>query len=124
MRKLLPGALLLVLIGNLLWSFPAAAFVGPTPTASRSGGGLLDPCQKKFVEALRFTDREREYAAEKARYREVVAMRGAGQKWYELGFLECALLLPVFGLVLPFLGGVLFGSARSVWRAVSTRAVE
>ena len=124
MRRVLPGAFSLVLVGHLLCSFPAAAFVGPRPGVSRSGGASLDPCQKKLVETLRFIEREREYASEKAKYREAAASRCADRKWYNLGFLEYALLVPVFGLVLPFFGGILLGSVRSGWGVFLTRAVK
>ena len=124
MRRLLPGAFSLVLVSNLLCSFPAAAFVGPRPGVSRSGGASLDPCQRKLVGTLRFIEREREYAAEKARYQEDVERRCKERKWHDVGFLEYAFLVPVFGLVLPFFGGILLGSVRSAWRVLFTNPVE
>ena len=70
MRRLLLGAFSFVLICGLLCSCPAAALAGPEPGVSRSGGAPLGDCQKRFTEALRFIDREREYSAEKVRYQQ------------------------------------------------------
>ena len=124
MRGLLLGAFSFVLICELMCSCPVAALVGPEPGVSRAGGASLDDCQKRFTEALRFVDREREYSAEKARYRQATAERCSEEKWYKLGLLECVLFVPLFGLILPFFGLMIIGTVRSIRQTSSTRATE
>ncbi len=96
----------------------------PEPGVSRAGGASLDDCQKRFTEALRFVDREREYSAEKARYQQAAVERCSEGKWYDLGFLECVLFVPLFGLILPFFGLMIIGTVRSVRQTSSTRATD
>ena len=124
MRRLLLGAFSFVLICELMCSCPVAALVGLEPGVSRAGGASLDDCQKRFTEALRFVDREREYSAEKARYQQAAVERCSEGKWYDLGFLECVLLVPLFGLILPFFGLMIIGTVRSVRQTSSTRATD
>ena len=124
MRRLLLGAFSFVLICELLCSCPVAALVGPGPGVSRAGNTLLDDCQKRFTEGMRFIDRQREYSAEKARYQQTTAGRCSEQKWYDLGFLECVLFVPLFGLILPFFGLMIIGTVRSIRQTSSTRATE
>jgi len=119
MRRFLYGIFSLLIISELLCSCPVSAWGGAAPGARSLGANSLDPCQSRFTEALRAIEREREYAVEKARYQESVARKCAGEKWYDLGFLECVLFIPLFGLVLPFFGIMLFGTVRSVWTASS-----
>lgn len=121
MRILLLGAFSFVLICELLYSCPVAALVGPEPGLSRAGGARLDDCQKRFTEALRFVDREREYSAEKAKYQQSTAERCSEERWYDLGFLECVLFVPLFGLILPFFGLMIIGTVRSIRQTSSTR---
>jgi len=73
MRRLLLGAFSFVIIFGFLCTCPAAALVGPEPGVSRAGNTPLDDCQKTFTEALRFIEREQEYASEKARYQQATA---------------------------------------------------
>lgn len=124
MRRLLLGAFSFVLICELMCSCPVAALVGPEPGVSRAGGASLDDCQKRFTEALRFVDREREYSAEKARYQQAAVELCSEGKWYDLGFLECVLFVPLFGLILPFFGLMIIGTVRSIRQTSSTRATD
>lgn len=113
MRRIALGALSLVILCEFLCGSPLEAGAGIEPGISIQGGNSLAPCQSQFAEALRAIEREREYTAEKSRYQEALSRRCAGEKWYDLGFLECALFVPLFGIVLPFFGIILFGSVRS-----------
>jgi len=124
MRRLLLGAFSFVLICEFLCSCPVAAMVGPEPGVSRDGGARLDDCQKRFTEALRLVNREREYSAEKARYQQAKADRCSEEKWYDLGFLECVLFVPLFGLILPFFVLMIIGTMRSIRQTSSTGAAE
>jgi len=124
MRGFLPGAFSCLLICTVLCSCPVAAWVGPEPGVSRAGDSSLDDCQKSFTETLRFIDREKEYASEKARYLQATAKRCSEKRWYDLGFLECVLLVPVFGIILPFFGLMIIGSVRSVRRTSPARPTE
>jgi fatty-acid desaturase len=124
MRRLLLGAFSFVLIGNLLCSGPIAAFAEPERGVHRLADTSLDPCQKRFAEALRWIDRERSYAEEKASYRETLEGRVAGKKWYNFGFLECLLSVPIFGLIVPFFGLMLLSRMRTMWRRSSSKANE
>jgi len=124
MRRLLLGAFSFVLICGLLSSCPAAALVGPEPGVSRSGGAPLGDCQKRFAEALRFMDKEREYSAEKTRYQQATAKRCSEERWYDLGFPECVFLVPLFGIILPFFGLMIIGTVRSVRRTSAGRPTE
>jgi hypothetical protein len=124
MRGLFLGAFSVVLVCGLLCSCPATALVGPEPGVSRSAGAPLGDCQKRFTEALRFMDREREYSAEKERYHRATAKRCSEERWYDLGFPECVLLVPLFGLILPFFGLMIIGTVRSVRRTSSARSTE
>ncbi len=124
MQRLLLGAFSFVLICELMCSCPVAALAGPEPGVSRSEGARLDDCQQRFTEALRFVDREREYSAEKVRYLQATAERCSERSWYDLGFLGCFLLVPLFGLILPFFGLMIIGTVRSVRRTSSARPTE
>lgn len=122
MRGFLLGTFSLLIICGLLCSCPLVARVGAEPGVRSHSGYSIDPCQKQYAEALRVIKREQEYAVEKARYQEAVARKCAGEKWYDLGLLECALFVPLFGLVLPFFGLIFFGTVRSVWIAPSQQS--
>jgi len=124
MRRLLLGVFSFVLICGLLCSCPAAALVGPEPGVSRAGGTPLGDCQKRFTEELRFVDRQREYSAQKARYQQALAKLCSEERWYDLGFLECVLFVPLFGLILPFFGLMIIGTVRSVRQTSSARPTE
>jgi hypothetical protein len=124
MRRFLLGILSLLIICELLSSFPVAAWSGADRGGRNHISNSLEPCQSQFVEALRTIEREREYAVEKARYRETVARKYAGEKWYDLGLLECALFVPLFGLVLPFFGSMLLGAVRSAWTTPSQESMR
>jgi len=124
MRRLVLGAFSFVLISGLLCSCPSAALVGPEPGVSRYGGTPLGDCQKRFTAALRFMDKEREYSAEKTRYQQAMAKRCSEERWYDIGFLECVLFVPLFGLILPFFGLMIIGTVRSIRRTSSTGDTE
>ena len=124
MRRLLLGAFSFVIIFGFLCTCPAAALVGPEPGVSRAGNTPLDDCQKTFTEALRFIEREQEYASEKARYQQATAKQCSEERWYHLGFLECVLFVPLFGLILPFFGLMIIGTVRSIRQTSSTRATD
>lgn len=121
MRRLLIGAFSFALMCELLCSCPVAAVVGQEPGVSRAGDARLDDCQKRFTETLRFVDREREYSAEKARYHQATTQRCSEQEWYDIGFLECVLLVPFCGLILPFFGLMIIGTVRSIRLTSSPR---
>ena len=124
MRRLLLTVLALALICELLCCQRATAFAGTSPGVSRSGDAPLDECQKKFAELLRFMRRENEYAGDKANYAEAVEDRCAHQKWYDFSILQYVLFVPLFGLILPFFGLMIFGAARSIRRTSSARALK
>jgi hypothetical protein len=109
---------------GLFYITPVSAFVDGEPGLQRPAASSLDDCQTKFAEALKSRDREREYHVEKARYTEAVASRCGGEKWYDLDLLECILLVPVFGLFLPFFGFIFIGSLRSIWKSSSSGIIE
>ena len=46
------------------------------------------------------------------------------ERWYDLGFLECVLFVPLFGLILPFFGLMIIGTVRSVRQTSSARPTE
>ena len=124
MHRFLLGSFLLLIIFELMFSCPAAARVGAEPRVRSHGDHSFGQCQNQFTEALRAIEREREYAVEKARYQEALASKCAGEKWYDLGLLECALFVPLFGLVLPFFGIMFLGTVRSVWTTSSQKSVR
>ena len=124
MRGLLFGVFSFLLICGLLSAYPVAALVGPEPGVSRTGNTSLDDCQKRFTEALRFIEREQDYASEKARYQQAEAKRCSGEKWYDFGLLECVLFVPIFGIVLPFFGLTVIGTLRPVRHAPSVKSNE
>ena len=124
MRRLLLGAASFVLICGLLCSCPVQALAGAEAGVSRAGNTAVDHCQKRFTEALRFIEREDEYASNKARYRQAVAKRCAEERWYDLGFLECVLFVPIFGLILPFFGLTIIGTVRSIRKTSPTRPTD
>jgi hypothetical protein len=113
MRNLPPGAFVVLVLFTLFCVPPASAHVSGEPGWTGSSDSPLDRCQSQYAEALRLADRERDYRADKARYAEDLQRRCAGAKWYDLGLLECLLLVPVFGLFLPFFGFILVGTLRS-----------
>jgi hypothetical protein len=116
MQKLLPSALSSLAFLVLFSSPPVAAFVDGEPGLARHSETSLDHCQKQYTERLRFRDTEEEYQAEKVRYTEAVGRKCQGEKWYNLGLLECALFVPIFGLFLPFSGALLIDTLRSTNR--------
>ena len=124
MWRLLLGVFSFVLICGLLCSCPAAALVGLESEVGRAGGAPLGECQKRFTEELRFIDGEREYSAEKVKFQQAKAKRCSEERWYDLGFLECVLLVPLFGLILPFFGLMIIGTVRSIRQTSSTRTTE
>ncbi len=124
MRRHLTGVFSFLFIFLTLCIWPVAALEGPAAELGGLEGNPLDGCQKKFAESLRFLDRERDYAEKKVRYQQALADRCAGRKWYDLGFLECALFVPLFGLILPFFGMMFFGSLRSLWRTSTNKPLE
>ena len=124
MQRLLLAAFSLVHICVLFCSCPAAAQVGPQPGVSRAGSTTLDDCQRRFTEALRFVEREKEYASEKARYQQATAKRCSGEEWYDIGFLECVLFVPIFGLIIPFFGLMIISTVRSNRKTSSPGSTE
>jgi hypothetical protein len=116
LRTRLLGISLFLIFAGFFYSTPVTAFVDGEPGLQRPPASSLDDCQSKFAEALRSRDREREYHAEKARYTDAVAGRCAGEKWYDLDLLQCVLLVPIFGLFLPFFGLIFIGTVRSSYR--------
>ena len=124
MRRLLLGTFSLLVICELLSGCPVAARAGAEPGVRSHRSHSLGQCQNQFTEALRAREREREYAVEKARFQEALASKCAGRKWYELSLLECALFVPLFGLVLPFFGIIFFGTVRSRWTAPSRKSMR
>ena len=120
LKRRLLGISLFLIFAGFLYSTPLLAFVDREPGLQRPVSSSLDDCQRKFAEALRLGDREREYQAEKTRHAEAVARKCSAEKWYDLDLLECVLFVPVFGLFLPFFGLSFIGALGSVRRSSSS----
>ena len=119
MKRFLPAILSSLALFVLFSSPTVAAFVDGEPGLTRSFNTSLDHCQRQYTERLRLRDREQEYRTEKARYTEAAGMKCETERWYDLGLLECALFVPIFGLFLPFFGVTLIDTLRYARRSPS-----
>lgn len=124
MKALRAGFLCLILVFGLLFVRPVVSPARAEPGISRAAMAPLDDCQNRFANTLKFLEREREYAVEKGKYHEALSRRCAAERWYDFGLLDCAIFVPLFGLILPFFGLTIINSLRSRSRKSSQRAID